>query len=295
MAKLLQNWWTFVRERFPLGSHIPMVGLFCLGNVALTENLTAKTGLFTSSIFIITFLFFFRLRCFDEIKDYQVDLKVNPTRPLARGVLTVFQVRIMIVCILFIELALASRMGTGPLVLHMVAMAYSLLMRVEFFIGKWLSRHLTTYAVTHTFVSMLLGLSIAGQATGVVNEDMLKAVIWAAPINWALFNLFEFARKTFAPEEERPNVESYSLNFGVLGAVVLSLSQVALALAVLWYIGLAGLEGFEIQAACALIPLLAGVYLVISKSKTSGQVFRTVTGAYLLLFYSILTYQGMFL
>lgn len=289
MTTLLKNWWIFVKERFPLGSHIPMVALFCIGNVILTEELTKADKFVNPLLFLLTFLFFFRLRCFDEIKDYEVDLRVNPTRPLARGVLTVSQVKVMIAVVAVLEIALAGSFGLAPLGMHLIAMAYSFLMYKEFFIGKWLSRHLTTYAVTHTFVSMLLGLSLAAQTLGTMNEQILMTVIWIAPINWTLFNLFEFARKTFAPDEERPHVESYSSLFGVLGAVALSLSQVAIALLVLYKMPL---NGFMIQAVAALIPLLAGAYLVLSKSTRSAKMFRGITGAYLLIFYIILTYQG---
>jgi hypothetical protein len=290
MTTLLKSWWIFVKERFPLGSHIPMVALFCIGNVILTEELTKTDKFINPLLFLLTFLFFFRLRCFDEIKDYEVDLRVNPTRPLARGVLTVSQVKVMIAVVALLEIALVASVGLAPLAMHLIAMAYSFLMYKEFFIGKWLSRHLTTYAVTHTFVSMLLGLSLAAQTVGSVNESMLRAVIWIAPINWALFNLFEFARKTFAPDEERPHVESYSSLFGVLGAVALSLSQVAIALVVLYKMPL---NGFMIQAVAALIPLFAGAYLVIAKSTVSAKAFRGITGAYLLVFYIILTYQSI--
>lgn len=294
MAKGLQNWWIFTKERFPLSSHIPMVGLFTLGNMAVTQHLTRTEGGYFNfhCMFALAFLFFFRLRCFDEIKDYEVDLKVNPTRPLARGILSIAQVKAMIGVLSVLELLLAFRAGRGPLIVHAVAMAYSFLMYKEFFIGKHLRPHLTSYAVTHTFVSMLLGWSIAAQTTGFANETMLKSVAWIGPINWALFNLFEFARKTFAPDEERPHVESYSSLFGTLGAVLLSLSQVLAALLVLW---LMPMDGFAIQAVCALIPLLAGLYLVARKSKGSAGLFRGVTGAYLLLFYIVLTYQGLLL
>jgi 4-hydroxybenzoate polyprenyltransferase len=294
MGQLLQNWWIFVRERFPLASHIPMVGLFSLGNLAMTDKLLSIHGNWPQfpAIFVLTFMFFFRLRCFDEIKDYEVDLKVNPTRPLARGVLSIRQVKIMIAILCGLELFLASRMGMGPLAVHAVAMAYSFLMYNEFFIGDMLRPHLTTYAVTHTFVSMLLGWSISAQSVGFVNEGMIKTIAWTGPINWALFNLFEFARKTFAPDEERPHVESYSSIFGTLGAVALSMSQVIVALVVLWIMPM---QGFFVQASCALIPFAAGLYFYMDKTKKAAGAFRGITAAYLLLFYIVLTYQGLLL
>ena len=53
---------------------------------------------------------------------------------------------------------------------------------------------------------------------------------------WCIFNLFEFARKTFAPSEERQGVESYSSLFGIAGAVILSISQALVAAMIAGYL-----------------------------------------------------------
>lgn len=289
-----KNWWIFTQERFSLSSHIPMVGLFVLGNMIVTQVQTSAERWYGDFpfIFAFAFMFFFRMRCFDEIKDYEVDLKVNPSRPLARGILSIAQVKVMIAVLSILELAIAARAGLGPLLIHALAMAYSFLMYKEFFIGKYLRPHLTTYAVTHTFVSMLLGFSIAAQTTGAAGLGVLQAVLIMAPINWSMFNLFEFARKTYAPEEERPSVDTYSSLFGTWGALLLSLSQVALALI---FLRMTQLNGFSIQAIGAAIPVLAGLFYALNKTKKSGQAFRAIIGVYLLLFYIGLFVQGYFL
>ncbi|MBC7658342.1 MAG: UbiA family prenyltransferase [Chitinophagaceae bacterium] len=290
MTVLFKNWLIFIRERFPLGSHIPMVVLFTLGNITVTQHIMGvpefppQAGL----IALLAFMFFFRLRLFDEIKDYEVDLKVNPTRPLARGVLTVNQVKVMITAISVLEVLTASNAGQDALILHGCAMLYSFFMYREFFIGSFLRQHLTTYAVTHTFVSTLLGLSIAAQTVGLVNPSLLQNLLWMAPINWAMFNLFEFARKSFAPTEEREHVESYSSLFGVWGALALSWSQVAIALVFLWSLRLGG---FEYQVLGALIPFVAGLFYAVKKDARFAVIFRKSTGLYLLLFYSGLYLQ----
>ncbi len=294
MAALIGNWWTFTKERFSLPSHIPMVALFSLGNMAMAERLMGEAVSFAryGALFALAFSFFFRLRCFDEIKDYEVDLKVNPTRPLARGVLTIQQVKIMIAALCVFEAIVAGFIGQGPLVVHAIAIGYSFLMYNEFFIGKYLRPHLTTYAVTHTFVSMLLGWSLAAQTLGTMTPEVWQKLILMGPVNWMLFNLFEFARKTFAPEEERPTVDSYSSLFGVWGASALSLSQVAIALIVLHCMPL---PGFNIQLACAAIPILASAWFCWKKNRSSAGLFRGVTGAYLLIFYVVLSLQGLLL
>jgi len=94
---LVKRWWVFIQERFAPVEHLSMVFFLTLGNSAMACYLMGvewQVPAFLVS-YLVAMLFYFRLRCFDEIKDYDVDLKINPTRPLARGVLTVPQVKIM--------------------------------------------------------------------------------------------------------------------------------------------------------------------------------------------------------
>ncbi|UOF01079.1 UbiA prenyltransferase family protein [Bdellovibrio reynosensis] len=229
--------------------------------------------------------FFFRMRLFDEIKDYEVDLKVNPTRPLARGILSVIQVKKALIGLIIFELVLAACFGRNAFLIHAMAIGYSLLMYEEFFIGEILRPHLTTYAVTHTFVSVLLGLSSAVAMSGVDITLLSPAILFFFLMNWAFFNLFEFARKTFAPTEERPHVPSYSNIFGCHGAWALSISQVILGVGIIaWYFSL------------PLFAVAAGIYILISlgyllkKTNKTANLFRNISGVYLLLHYLILIY-----
>ena len=122
-------------------------------------------------------------------------------------------------------------------------------------------------------------------------------------VNWALFNLFEFARKTYAPQEERPNVDTYSSLFKPVGAGFLSLSQVAFGLAVLWFTSeesaglvtlLAG-PGLVAHGVAAGMVLLVTLFYMIKPSQSSASLFRGVCGAYLIVFFLLLSYQGLFL
>ena len=89
-TSLFKAWLIFVKERFAPLEHLLMVCFLVLGNSVIgckLVNAPFKWEPFAIS-FGVSLLFFFRLRCFDEIKDYDVDVKVNPTRPLARGLLS---------------------------------------------------------------------------------------------------------------------------------------------------------------------------------------------------------------
>lgn len=300
---LLQAWWIFTKERFAPLEHLLMVFFLVLGNTSVACLLLDKEWLWQSFLlsFAVAMSFFFRLRCFDEIKDYEVDLEVNPTRPLARGVLTIPQVKTMFMLLTVFELVVVWFAGVPALICHAIAVAYSYLMYKEFFIGKYLSPHLTTYAVSHTFVSILVGYSVIAQNTHLGFEQFPDYVLIFGVVNWALFNLFEFARKTYAPEEERENVDTYSSLFRPLGAGLLSLSQVAFALAVLWLVSanhgqinlLSGIGLYGHMGAASLVALATVLYIAQPSTKTAG-LFRGVCGGYLILFFMLLSYQGLF-
>lgn len=180
-------------------------------------------------LFLATLCFFFRMRLFDEIKDYDVDLKINPTRPLARGLISVREVKQTILGLIIFELILISNLGAVPFFLYLFALFYSLLMYEEFFVGDWLRPHLTTYAVSHTVVVAFLSFAIISCVLGFTALNFSPNIFLFCLSHWCIFNLFEFARKTFDPGEERPNVPSYSNIFGLKGAYVLSASQVVIS------------------------------------------------------------------
>jgi 4-hydroxybenzoate polyprenyltransferase len=286
---LIKGLLILIKERFNPGSYFPMIFFFSLGLGLYMLDKTTQTFSIERAIFSFVLLvsFFFRLRLFDEIKDYAVDLKHNPTRPLARGVLSIDQVKITLLILILVELASVAYLGKEYFFVHLLALSYSMLMYEEFFVGNFIRPHLTTYAVLHTFVSCLSGFSAAfvfSSASG--SELSLQTVVFFIT-PWFYFNLFEFARKTYAAEEERPLVETYSLLFGAVGAWALSMSQVILGLMFLYFLEVKNIEMFY---------LLAGVYFVLSltyvikKNTTAAKFFRLISGIFLIAHFMLLTF-----
>ncbi len=291
----------FVRERFPPHLHLPVIALIVTANGLMgARMLAAPVGALRLVVaFVAAVLFFFRLRCFDEIKDYRVDLELNPARPLARGLLTVRQTKRMFLILTLIELAVAAVFGFAALCVHALAVAYSYLMYREFFVGRFLRPHLTSYAVTHTFVSVLVALSVVTLATGVPASGFPVALFGFALVNWALFNVFEFARKTFAAAEETPGADSYSRRFGPRGAVVLCGSQIAGAVLLLALLPAGVLRApvgwppaWTLHAGLGLLPLAAGFRYGWKANARAARQYRGACGLYQLLFYALLTWQG---
>jgi 4-hydroxybenzoate polyprenyltransferase len=276
-------WMTFILERFPPFTTVSMILLFVIADGMLASHLMQVHSPWYMYVpaFFLALSFFFRLRLFDEIKDYEVDLQINPTRPLARGVLTVQQVWKADMGLIVFEIILAGFVSRYALMAQLVAIGYSLLMYKEFFIGRWLRPKLTTYAVTHTFVSTLIAYAIAVVVVSKPAWAFPPSFLWAGLMFWCIFNLFEFSRKTFAPSEERSGVDSYSSLFGVAGGVALSLSQVFISYAILFYFF--GLN--EMTLAFIIFMCVTGAGIIYKPKASLAKVFRLMCGIYILLFF----------
>ncbi len=140
----------------------------------------------------------------------------------------------------------------------------------------------------HTYVSVLLGFSLSLHWLGRSGLSLPLQNFLFLFVNWGFFNLFEFARKTFSSQEERPNVESYSKVFSLPGAVVLSWTQVVLPLFLLFQLGLFQKQPFggSVLAAIAFVLTIAtGIYFVLKRSTSSAKLFRLGVSLYLILGY----------
>ena len=277
-----------IRERFPLGQYGPLILAFTLANGLYFQGPSdfSHQGVWLSLVILTSA--FLRLRLFDEMKDLETDLKINPSRPLARGAVQEDQVRTWILLLLLLEFALSWWLGPLVFVIHSFAILFSLLMFEEFFVGSLLRPHLTTYAVSHTFVSVLLAATSGAAASGGDLERLAsREGILFLLANWMFFNLFEFARKTYAPSEERESVMTYSSLFGVKGALLLSLSQVALGLGLLQQAGLKIMPGLWLAGA-----LYTGTSIVVTFRKQAKGLglYRLFSGLYLLTHYVLLSF-----
>lgn len=287
----MSRWWRLIRERFPLGSALPMAVAFVLANAAVAGAAAGRSPepprVAAASLLALSFLF--RLRLFDELKDHETDRVIHPERPLARGLVSRREVGAVAGGLVLAETSLAAMLGPGPLLVHGVAVLYSGLMLREFFVGRWLRPRLTTYAVAHTLVSALLGASIA---TAVVPRDpgaLGSTVVVFGLANWSAFNVFEFARKTFAPSEERPRVASYSKVFGPAGAGGLVVTQIGAAVGALWLVGpeIVGRSVAAAESAVAALPAGAALLFGARPDGASARTLRLAAGAWVVVFFAV--------
>ena len=288
-----QAWWQFTKERFEPVSHIAMIVVFIIAHILVARS---SVTLITTSMNYFTLLtgvvaFYFKLRLYDEVKDYELDVVINKTRPLPRGLLSHKDMyRGMVTCIV-IELISFSLMGLSSFISVTIAIIYSLLMYKEFFIAEKIRPYLTTYALTHTVVTTLLSFAIFSFLTGLSILEIIstRSFLYFSMANWLLFNIFEFGRKTFASSEERQSVDTYSSLFGRTGAVILVASQ-----AVITYYLATTLSGsnplilfWGLGALLIVLAILSLHYIFADSAKTARR-FRLFSSVYIILFYTIL-------
>jgi 4-hydroxybenzoate polyprenyltransferase len=251
------------------------------------KALNLENLLYLTPLFAAIFLFFLKLRLFDEVKDIESDAINHPERPLPRGILRKEDILRATLIIMIMEIALFSLYGLSALASSVIAVIYSLVMYKEFFLKKWLRSHLTIYAVTHTFVVVFISIAIFSSLLNKPITRIPTDLIYFSFAGWFLFNIFEFGRKTFSWQEEKKGIASYSKNFGKYGAVLLVLAMAALSILfidrattfignsfLLLWLGLTGIAGL--------------LYIIVDRPPLA-RVYRFITSLYIILTYGTVT------
>lgn len=295
MMSKTKAWCQFTKERFEPWSHMIMILVFIFAHILVVNPVKTIFATSLNDIFLLIGVtaFYFKLRLYDEVKDYELDVVINKNRPLPRGLLTHKDMyRGMVVCIL-VELVCFSIMGLQSVLTMTMAIIYSLLMYKEFFIAEKIRPYLTTYALVHTIVTTLLSFAIFSFLTQesvfeIIKEPTLVSFAFA---NWLLFNIFEFGRKTFASAEERENVDTYSSLFGRVGAVILVVSQAGIAHFLA--LTLKGSNQAFLLWGFGILLLTLGalsVNYIISNNAKAAKRYRTFSSIYIIAFYLILIF-----
>lgn len=283
--KNFKRWLIFIWERFPPYTHLPFMLLYVVAHYTfyLSSSQTSIPSIKLLILFLGTLIFFFKLRLYDELKDYQNDWIVYPNRPLIRGLLTHKDLYRGIYAAIILEIISFSLFGPRGLLAVVVPIIYSLLMFKEFFIRSWIRSHLTIYALTHTLVSALFSLALIAtfKSTFIWNLDTNSYLF--ALLSWCLFNIFEFGRKTFISSEEQPRIESYSKIYGRFGASLLIVSMATFSALILTWIDHTFINPF---IAVSLLGLVALLYILFNQQPL-GKIYRGSSFAFIVSMYTI--------
>ena len=287
----VSNWLQFTKERFEPVSHFTMLSVSFWAHLIVFdvfrdpavsgEEIPLASKLF---LMVATIIFYFKLRLYDEIKDYEVDLEFNPTRPLARGLLNHQDLYRGIAVCIALELIAFSLCGIPALVAGAIAIVYSLIMYKEFFIPEIIRPHLTTYAMMHTVVTVFFSMALLSSFQGQFPWELPPEALYFSIANWGLFNIFEFGRKTFASSEEREGVESYSKVWTRVGAVVLVLGMACISTAFYSQINFKASVNFQ-YALIGFNVLMGAIGLayLVTDGEPQAKIYRGMSSGYIVL------------
>jgi 4-hydroxybenzoate polyprenyltransferase len=218
----IKHLYAYSKERFPPVNMALFAILFTTVMCIATHtiNKTAQFGVNEIVGCIAVISFFFRLRVFDEIKDYEIDLINHPHRVLQTGRVTIKDLWAVSIALGVIEIGWSFMNGIETLVAWSCALVFAVLMRYEFFVGRFLKKYLFIYAVSHMMIMPLAIYWVWSAYTDMAfNYNLLLLSSLSVVSGFA----FEIARKIKLYDDERSSIDSYSKIVGYANAVFLVL------------------------------------------------------------------------
>jgi 4-hydroxybenzoate polyprenyltransferase len=235
----MNRWITYQRERFPLAAHAPLVAAFSASAVCFSSVLRGHIAFPSLRVLVVAFvtslLFFLQLRVADEFKDFEKDARFRPYRPVPRGLVTLGELVWVAAAGALVQLALALWLKPALVWLLLLAWAYLALMTREFFVRRWLEAHPIVYMTSHMFIVPLVDLyATACDWTTAGLGEPPQGLLWFLIVSYLNGIVLEVGRKTRAPADEEPGVETYSALWGSGRAIAAWLGAVLLTGAAAW-------------------------------------------------------------
>ncbi|MEM9471498.1 MAG: UbiA family prenyltransferase [Pseudomonadota bacterium] len=238
---LWKRLWIYQGERIPLIKTSVLLCVFSAASINVSAFLAGRdlpgwSAYFTA--FAISLILFVQLRACDEYKDGPDDHRYRPERPIPRGLVELRT--ILMIGALLVPLAVVISLVYYPPVLVLLAIIWLwlALMTVEFFVPEWLKARPWIYLVSHMAIMPLLDLFVTGVEwlpAGFTPEPALAFFLILSFINGCVL---EIGRKTWAPDNERDGVETYSGLWGVRKAADTWLATVTLSFVTLCAVGM---------------------------------------------------------
>jgi len=211
-------------------AHGPLVIVFCLAVLlfsALQQDDDLPGILRIAGVVTSTFILFFQLRVADEFKDFEIDAKYRPQRPVQRGLVSLDELARLAFAGAAIQFLIAMTIDVGLIPVLIVVWAYIGLMTREFFAPEWLLRNPPVYLVSHMLVMPLIAFYVSTFDWLCDCREMPTGLGWLLLLSFCCGLVLELGRKIKVPASERTGVETYSGLWGSKMAVILWTASVA--------------------------------------------------------------------
>jgi 4-hydroxybenzoate polyprenyltransferase len=216
-AGLFRRLWAYQADRFPLGKTATLLAVFSAASVSVSAQLAGRPlpGWWTFAVvWLAALILFFHLRACDEWKDLDDDRRFRPERPIPSGLVSLKLIVGIAMGLAILAMALSATLTPALLIPLAVVWLWLAAMTAEFLAPDWLKARPFLYLVSHMAIMPLIDLYVTAAEWlpyGSVPPDGLWLFLCLSFVNGCVL---EIGRKTWAPENERPGVETYS---GLLG------------------------------------------------------------------------------
>jgi 4-hydroxybenzoate polyprenyltransferase len=235
---LLRRLYIYQKERFPLAVHGLLIAAFSFSAIAYSRLCRGETHFIPLPDYLACFFtnltLFFLLRVADEYKDHADDTAMRPYLPVARGLVSLKELRNT--GALLFGLALLLNIAAFPALLPFFAatMGYLALMRYEFFAGGWLKRHMGVYMFSHMFIIPLADMYASAYDWRLSGVAPPGGLLWFFAVSYLNGIVLEMGRKIRVPEAEEPGVQTYTRIWGPRKGPAIWLVMLALNFCVAW-------------------------------------------------------------
>ncbi|MEK7628365.1 MAG: hypothetical protein AAB421_03025 [Patescibacteria group bacterium] len=227
----MQRFLLYINERFSPVQLVPLAVLFgcAIGTLGPTLAGVPIESYRIVAIISALFLFLFRLRVLDDIKDHGHDSVHHRDRPGARGIIGQRELAWTAGATIVLEAVIAYLFGLVPFIAFLVMSVYAGVLFIEALARDRIRDFFTPYIVLHELllVPLLVYLCLLA-AVPIVALATFPLLALLAFLG-ALFFAIEVARKLRAPQEEGTGKDTYTAQYGVRGATLLLCSTVFVA------------------------------------------------------------------
>jgi len=222
-APLLERLWIYQQERFPLFKHALLIATFTFSAISYARICRGATGFipwydYLAGVFL-TFTLFLLLRIADEFKDQKEDAKYRAYLPVPRGLIRLSELKNLAIVVITLQVVLIGLFQPALWPLYFITLGYLSLMRVEFFVPKWLKTQPILYMVSHMMIIPLVDYLASGLDWANNGVNAPKGLLFFFLVSFLNGIVLEFGRKIKAPESEETGVDSYTSLYGTKRAV----------------------------------------------------------------------------
>jgi 4-hydroxybenzoate polyprenyltransferase len=228
---MLDRWWIYQRERFPVLGHGLLIAAFSFSAVSFAALLRGADSypdpVSVLVAFVTCFLFFLQLRIADEFKDFAEDSRYRPYRPVPRGLVSLRELAVLGVMCAIVQLGAGLWLAPGQVLLLLGAWAYFLLMTKEFFVAEWLKARPILYLLSHMAIMPIVDLYATACDWWPRGEGPPRGLWWFLAVSYFNGIVIELGRKIRAPQDEEEGVNTYTHLWGRRTATLVWLGAIA--------------------------------------------------------------------